>query len=102
MKQDPLLTTSIKVKPDNIALVTGCGPELLDRVLETCNYEASGDGVVFVDVAQLENTSDTSGMVGLLLEVIQKQVAERHQELGAELSENGKWHGYDGLIVLRA
>jgi SepF-like predicted cell division protein (DUF552 family) len=72
-----------KVQPDFIVRVT-CKAKLLDLVTETCNYEASGDEVVLVDVGQLENTSDTSGQVGQLLKTIQEDVAD-----------------YNGLILLR-
>lgn len=94
-KQDPLV--SIKIIPGTVitALV---GPELLDLVLATCNYEASGDGVVLVDTDQLENTQDTSGQIGEMAEEIQRASLELHQSLGSEATKAQ----YTGLILLRA
>jgi hypothetical protein len=77
-----LTTPALRLRTSKSAVLTvWAGPDLLDRVLATCNYEASGDGVVLVDTDQLENTSDTNGHV----EKIQKAIGD-----------------YDGLVVLRA
>jgi hypothetical protein len=86
----------MKVIPDNIITVTGCGPELLDRVIATCNYEASGDQVVLVDDDQLENTVDMSGIIAELREKIQGLILDHHKSLGAESGH------YTGLILLRS
>ena len=91
----------MKIIPGNI-FTAFVRAEMLDLVQSTCNYEASGDQIVLVDTDQLDNTSDTSGKVGELAEEIQKEVANHHQSLGAELSNSGQWHGYSGLILLRS
>ena len=75
----------MKVITGYIVTVLGCGVELLDLVLGTCNYEASGDGCVLVDVAQLENTSDAKGKVGKLLKSVVASAPD-----------------YNGLILLRS
>jgi hypothetical protein len=76
----------MKIISEHIVTVLGCGAELLDLVLGTCNYEASGDGCVLVDTDQLENTQDMSGKVGKLLETIIN--SSRQQD-------------YTGFILLR-
>ena len=91
------LPTALKIIPDNIVIVTYCGPGLLYLVLTTCNYEGSGDGVVLVDTDQLEATSDKSGLVAELSKEIQRQVADWHATLGAETRHSR----YDGLVLLR-
>ena len=60
-----------------ILVITYTSPETLDTILNTCNYEASGDGSVLVDTDQLDNTSDTSGRVN----EIRKSVPEDFQGL---------------------
>lgn len=87
----------MKTIPSNI-VTAYVGAEMLDLVLGTCNYEASGNGFVLVDMDQLENTQDTSGKVGEMTEEISKQVLDWHQSLGSE-SVNGR---YNGLILLRS
>ena len=87
----------MKTVPGNI-ITAYVGAEKLDLVLGTCNYEASGDGVVLVDMDQLENTQDTSGKVGEMTEEISKQVLDWHQSLGSETTQGR----YNGLIVLRS
>ena len=87
----------MKVVPGNI-VTAYVGPEMLDLVLGTCNYEASGDEVILVDTDQLENTQDMSGQVGEMAEEIQKACQNWHASLGSE-TINGH---YNGLILLRA
>ena len=68
---------------------------MLDKVLATCNYEASGDGVVLVDTDQLNSTSDETGQVKEMAENIQREAHDEACALNLEATN------YEGLILLR-
>jgi hypothetical protein len=74
----------------NVIVTAFVGAEALDQVLSTCNYEASGDGCVLVDTDQLDNTQDTTGVVGKMSKEIQQAIKDVSQL------------DYTGLILLRA
>jgi len=85
-----------RVLPGNI-LTVFVEAEMLDLVLDTCNYDAAGEGVILVDADQLENTSDRSGLITKLLQELNQAALDWHKSLGSE-SINGQ---YQGLILLR-
>jgi len=76
------------------------GAEMLDKVLATCNYEASGDGVVLVDTDQLDNTSDETGQVKEMAENIQAEAHDEARVLNLEETETNR-ETFHGLILLR-
>ena len=88
----------MKVSMSNI-LTAYVGAELLDKVLATCNYEASGDGCVLVDTDQLDNTTDTSGEIGEMAEKIQRATRRNGFPLNLKTLVGAE---YTGLILLRA
>ena len=76
----------MKARESNIIIVQGCGEELLDTVLNTVNYECSSPegGVVLVHTNDLDNTTDDSGKVQLIIKLVKLL--------------NSK---YEGLVLLR-
>lgn len=60
----------MKTKIEKVAYVNGCGEDILDGILDSCNYEASGDGVVYLDTDSLENSSGSEA--GKVMEALPK------------------------------
>lgn len=45
-------------------------PEEMDTIIATTNYEAVGDGVMFLDDAQLGDSGDQSGVAARLRDLV--------------------------------
>jgi hypothetical protein len=58
----------MKSKQTKLVIIDGCGSELLDVVLATVNYEASGDGAVLVHTDDL-NAAFIRERISILLKI---------------------------------
>jgi hypothetical protein len=80
----------MKVSKEEITIISGCKSELLDTLQQCTNTEASGDGIVLLDVEALVGSSNlrpiSAAAVWTILET---------------LSDHGSDHGLKGLIILR-
>mgnify|MGYP001486888825 CR=1 FL=1 len=74
----------MNVRESKLVVVEGCGSESLDTVLATVNLELSGDGVILTHTDDLNNTTDDSGRVLRIINIIQ---------FG--------YPNYEGLVLLR-
>ena len=79
----------MKSKVSKLVIIDGCSSELIDVVMATVNYELSGDWTVLIHTDDLENTTDTNGVV--------EQIREHLNS--AESATTSK--NYEGLILLR-
>jgi len=82
----------MKSRETQVITIEGCGSELIDRVMDTVNYELSGDGAVLVHTDDLENTTDDTGLVGKVLEYLNDP--KRNDKGPVSIP-------YNGLILLR-
>jgi hypothetical protein len=86
----------MKSRETQVITIEGCGSKLIDRVMDSVNYELSGDGAVLVHTDDLENTTDDTGLVGKVLEYLNNPNRKDVDWDTANYSIP-----YEGLILLR-
>ena len=82
----------MKSREAKLVIIDNCGDELLDAVLNTVNYELSGDGVVLVHTEDLNQSNNTDGMVEKILEYLNNPARNDQGPVSIP---------YEGLLLLR-